>query len=385
MGSDLQRLNHLAADPELAAYVKVISIADDSDLVDPYASSELPSMNTAYHIWPRYESGSIDSSQLDVTAVQNVLRQKLIQPHTILIRDYRTEAANLKFCSEMDIVRDSMKPTGDESSNGITVLTLAREVIEGGDLAMTSIEWHHVDIPFSQSSPLHLPRFAQSGQSIALGSPRVAELQIEFEPEKQGHGTGFTMLRSADLRLDRINCAYWLEQILYHAANLQDLSISIEGFPKHEAISADRVIPKLETLRLSHIKLPADLIYSFLAASANSLTGLHLVQVTLLVGSTWLELLSIIARRLRALESFTLALLREEGSVGDVAVDYRQLLSGDNLEEQYHSGLVLVVKGPAEKKRVTRISYKGPNAAAVLGLVAKHGRPSVPTTGLAVV
>ncbi|PIA97056.1 hypothetical protein CB0940_06541 [Cercospora beticola] len=383
MGSDLQRLNHLAADPELAAYVKVISIADDSELVDPYASSELP-MNTAYHIWPRYESGNIDLSQLDVTAVQSVLRQKLIQPHTILTRDYRIEAANFKFCSEMDIVQSLLKPTGDESSHGITALNFAREVIEGGDLAMKSIKYSHIGAPFSQSSPLHLPRFAQSGHSFALGSSRVSELRIDFAPDKQGHGTGFTMLRSADLRLDRGNCTYWLEQIFYHAASLRDLNISIERFPGYEAISADRVIPNLESFRLSHTKLPADLICTFLAASANSLTQLHLVQVTLVADSTWLELLSILARRLPALEQFTLGMLGEEGSVGNMAVDYRELLSKVHFEEQYHPGLKLVVKGPAEKKRVARLSYKGPNAAAVLRFVAKHRRLGVPNTGVAV-
>lgn len=61
-----------------------------------------------------------------------------------------------------------------------------------------------------------------------------------------------------------------------------------------------------------------------------------------------------------------------------MALDYRELLSGERLDKQYDPGLKLVVKGPAEKKRVIRLSYKGRNAAAVFGFVAKHRRPGVP-------
>ncbi|KAF2209597.1 hypothetical protein CERZMDRAFT_118487 [Cercospora zeae-maydis SCOH1-5] len=376
MGSDSQRLKFLAADADLAAYVKVIRISDDSELVDPYSSSQLPSEGTAYNIWPRDDAGSIDWRQLDCTTLQNVLLQKLIRPYTILVRDYRIEVANLKFCSEMAIVRDLFKPLGVNLSGRGTALRIARDVVEAGDLAMTSIKWHTPSVPLSESSPLHLPRFAQGDRPVALGSPRVSELRVDLVHDRQGQGTGFSMLQSVDLRLDHESCSYWLDRILHHAGNLEHLSVSFDCPSWNTASCREMVVPKLRRFRLFQAKLPADLLYNFLAASANSLTELELRQVTLSAGSKWSELFSTLATHLSVLESFRLVFLRED-STGRMALDYRELLSEVRLEEQHRAGLEFVVKGPAENRRATRLFYKGPNAAAVLGIVAKHGRPGI--------
>ena len=67
MGMDIQRLEILAGE-DLAKHVKVITIADDSETLDPYVTSELPSIGRSYSVWPRNNAGTIISSAIGVAA-----------------------------------------------------------------------------------------------------------------------------------------------------------------------------------------------------------------------------------------------------------------------------------------------------------------------------
>ena len=79
------------------------------------------------------------------------------------------------------------------------------------------------------------------------------------------------------------------------------------------------------------------------------------------------------------LHSFSLVILREVAA-GSMAIDFRELRNSD-VPEGCKSGLTLVEMGPVENKRITRLSYSGPNASSVLDVVSRYGREGIPNYG----
>ena len=304
---------------------------------------------------------------------QSVSQQEL-RPATIVIRDHRIAATNFNLCSEMSLVRDLFVPKKNDTSDRSPVFALARDIIQGSDLAVTSIQLKASNDPSSENPALSLPRFNKQETTFALGSPSVSEVHIHLSAARQGQKVGFSMFESADLLLDDACAPDWIEEMFHHAVALKTLNISIYCY-WNETILADKVVAKLRTFRLSDSRLPAEALYSFLSASAQSLAELELRQVTLAAGSTWSEVLSTLATRLVAMTSFSLRVLRDE-TCGHMPIDWHNLIEG-NLEERYRAGLDLVVKGSEGNKRVPEISYRGPHAATVLGIVARCGRQGV--------
>lgn len=330
MGSDIQRLETLAADEDLAKHVNVISIADDSESLDPYVTSELPSLERSYDIWPRNDAGTVVSSEIGVAALQALFRQQRLRPETIVIRDYRIAAVNFDLCSEMSVVRNLFVPKAFDRSDQSPVFALARDVIRSSDLAITSIQLKPGTDPSSQGSALSLPRFQNQASTLVLGSPGVSVVRIHLSPAHQGRSFGFSMLKSAELRLDDECAPYWIEQVFCRAVALDALHISIRC-QLGTTIPAEKVLMKLRTFSLAHSRVPAEAIYSFLSASAHTLAELELRQVTLAFGFTWSEVLSTLATRLVAMTSFSLQLLREAAE-GYMPLDWCDLME-EHLEE----------------------------------------------------
>lgn len=371
----------MSTDDRLCAMMKTIVIEDDSEILDPWASSELPSATFSYDIWPRTESGNIISSEIQTAEFTTMLRERTLRPENIIIRDYHIAESNLTFCPEMTNARDRLEniiPSSKMPRHG-AIVAFATNIMDGADLAITSLTIRRSDGPTTENSAIHSPRFMQSDTTTSLASPMVTEAILGLSIERQGQGVGFSLLRSAALWLGSSDAAiYWLEQLFYHAPALQSLKLSITD-PQRTPLDLARVTCRLTDFELSHTAISAEALIAMLASSTATLTCLRLRQVTLEEGSTWRELLSFIASRYPALSFFSLRILREFGA--SMAIDFRALLEKDSVPKKYRLGLDLVPMGPEENRRVTKLSYSGPDASGLLDIISRCGREGIPNYG----
>ncbi|KAI5360074.1 hypothetical protein Slin15195_G119360 [Septoria linicola] len=365
------------------------------------ASLSTPFKAESYDIWPRGEDGTVASTDIGVAALQAILLDGQLRPNTILIMNHRIAATNRTTQTEMSSHIEGLVSAEHNGSYSDAAIAFAADIIRGSNLAVTSIDVATIDIPLAESSLIHsvqskgqsdrmvlaspsvtevciaessLIHSVQSkGQSdrMVLASPSVTEVCIGLSPSHQGQDMGFALLRTAKLRLGQESCTYWLEKVLYCAVALVALEISIHC-PWNMLADTQKVVPKLHSFTVSSTTISAEAICHFLLASGESLIELNFNQVTLVHGSTWLDLLSDLATRFLNLESFSLKILREE-KAGHMAIDYSSF-DKQHLEEQYRAGIQLVAKGPSHSRRVTRLSYAGPNADKVLRIVARYGR-----------
>ena len=112
MALDLQKLETLVAREELREYVKVLCIEDDFDEDAETATPETP------NIWPRDRNGKVITEVLGLKSLKSMLLARHLCPDKIEIRDRRTMLA----------------PSDPEVAGA-----LARDILEGADLAITSI------------------------------------------------------------------------------------------------------------------------------------------------------------------------------------------------------------------------------------------------------
>lgn len=89
MASSLARLQDVSRADMLRKVVETILIKDGSDIVDPWASSELSSDARTYDVWPRDEAGLVRINEIETSVLTELLRLGRLRPRTITIRDYR--------------------------------------------------------------------------------------------------------------------------------------------------------------------------------------------------------------------------------------------------------------------------------------------------------
>ena len=375
MSSSLENLTGISMENHLCALVKTIIIEDDSEILDPWASSKLPSAISSYDIWPRSGTGVIASSQIGIAKLKAMFREKVLRPKTIKIRDYQIAELNMSLCPELIRIRDRTEnaPTTVPSRGAIAEIT--RDVIEDAYLAITSLVIQHADPPTTEDSVINSPRFTQADTQSVLASPTVQEAIIGLCAERQGQDVGFSILRSASLSLECNAISYWLEQIFYYAPALRRLKLAIAS-PWSTSLDAARVVPKLTDFELAHTTISARAIIAVLTCSKDTLTHIGLRQVTLQDGSTWRELLSFIASEYRVLDSFSLVILRE-AAAGSMAIDFRKLKKSD-VPGKCRSGLSCIEMGPSNNRRVTKLSYSGLMASSVLEIVSRYGSKGIP-------
>lgn len=97
-----------------------------------------------------------------------------------------------------------------------------------------------------------------------------------------------------------------------------------------------------------------------------TLTKLSLRAITLTKGSTWNKLLSLIAKEFASLTSFNISGLSQPG-LG--SIDFHK--APEHIPQEFKAGLRF--RGKAPEKRVTRMSYDGPDAAELLSILGSHG------------
>ena len=371
LGSDLEKLKSLSAEPRIRTLIETLIIQDDCDTLDPFSVPNLPSPDSTHRIWPRDNAGIVISSEIGVAELIRMLRERLLCPSTIIIRNYRIDPINMLLCEEYarfrSLVRDI--PRSEAEPEPLTVL--ARDLIKDANLDVQSLAFQNIDPGYGEHSVLNTSEIRERyPDGISLASPLIKEAVLELNKSYRGRETRFSRLRSVDLQLGQEAQVYWLQHMFYRAEELETLNLSLRNSQDLQ-LEAGTVIPKLKEFSLRNSRISASDLLAMIAFSNESLTHITFQQVVLNHESTWREVLTFIANEYRALTSFTLAIIRETND-GGPAVDFREVKDED-FPEECRAGLNLTPKGPAGTKRVTRLSYSGTNAGKVLKIIAGIG------------
>lgn len=362
MGSDLENLKSIAQDDQIRQLLGTVIIKDDIDRLDPWTAAELPSAAYTYVTWPRDESGKVDTSQIGLADLTQMLRARLLQPTMIKIRDHRPNEGNLDYLSffpELDHLQPLMRPSPSSNSTP----HMARDLLDGVNVALTSLAILPAD---SGSLIAGEPFWAYMSM---IGNPDIGEAVLGLSYEVQGQTMNMSILPSATLSLDEGAASYWLEKVFYEATALKSLELQL---PNLEAVSltAEKVIPALACLKLrGAYSTSTQQILAMIASSKDSLTNIDFRQVGLSNDSTWQEVLSTIARDYQALVKFTLRVLRENAT-GSPALDFHKL-NRDDIPPECRDGLILDERGP--EMRLVRVSYDGPKAGTMLQILNECG------------
>jgi len=294
-----------------------------------------------------------------------MLVDKRLCPETIRIRDYRIAPGNSEWCP--DTINSQNCCTGNNSGvSPMPAAALARDIIDGADLAIVSISMRNKRLPLSGDSLARSLNLAQ-GRDMSSSAPHITEVRIGLSPRHQGQGVGFSLLRDALLRV----APYWLEQVFHHAPKLEKLKLSIpESWDT--ILSTGSPVAQLKQLRFSGTELHAQPILTVLANSKHSLTDISFHGTTLKQGegSTWRELLSSIGDDLPNLTCFRLVCIREADTTRR-SVRFKGFRK-DRVADEHRSGLTLCEVGGSSPNSLSSIRYDGPNAGVVLKTVAAY-------------
>jgi hypothetical protein len=371
MGSDLEKLESLSTNRRLRGLVETLVVRDECNAVDPFTVPELPSLDSTYHIWPRDNKGIVIASKIGIADLAHMLRERLLCPKTIEVIDYQIESSTFLLGPEMARIRQLIGDVTPATAEPVPLAALVRDIVYGANLDVESIVSGYVDSGWGENCALNSAVFREKYPgSISLGGPVVRKTEIKVSTSYQGQETRFSMLHNAELQLGREATSYWVEQVFYKATGLKELELSIKN-PQDLNLDTKMVVPAMTTFSLGGTSISMQDLRAMLAASKKSLKHIDLSGNVLKYESTWRDFLSFIAKEYQALESFQLSVLREVDS-GGPAVDFRKA-KNDPALKRYEVGLHLREMGPADNKRVTRLSYTGVDAGKVLEIISAHG------------
>jgi hypothetical protein len=381
MGSDLEKLQSIAEDPHLSKLVETIIIHDDCENLDPYATRRLPYIGYPYTIWPRDETGRVISRETGLESLTRMLRTRKLRPKTIKIRDYHICKHNLCYAQsdpELNYAGDLVLARAPSWTSSCSVAVMAKDLIRDANVSITSFviqykEWplgelpSELDTPFTMDSRMYDGRMIANSQVTSLGGPNVTEALTVLSPDYEGQQTEFSSLQLVELRLGQQDAAdYWLEQIFYKAPTLRSLKISF--WPSYRpSLTATMVVPALTEFEICRLSTSTEQILAMLACSKESLTRLSFRSISLdEEGSTWNELLRLFAKEFTVLTSFDLFGLSQDKRG---KIDFHWAL--DHIPQEFKASLRYRAKAP--EQRVMGMSYDGPNAAEVLGVLGDYG------------
>lgn len=364
MNSSLEKFRSISRDSFVRSLIDVIVIQDDCEELDPWLSPRLSRIGESYDFWPRDDAGCVVGGEIGIAELARMILERLLCPSLVRIRSYEIGKGNLDFGPELGYVRDLIRGRAPAGLQNATVAGMARGLLEGANVAVTSIEMRSVDHPLADPSV----EFREMFEDWSLESPSVAETVVEVSCDHEDGETDVAMLRSASLCLKGGEMAYWIEKVFYEARALKTLDLQVEN-PQKLSIEAERVVPELKDLILSASTTSRQQILAMIASSKKSLEHLTFRQVTLIEGSTWQQVLTSIANECQALISFNLAVLRE--APRSLALDFHKVKEKNLIPERCQVGLDARELGP--ELRVTRVSYSGVDAVMVLRILADCG------------
>lgn len=392
MGSSLARLRSLSKDDRLRRLVKTLVIEDDCEKLDPWMIGDFPQVDESTCVWPRdttgnlysprYPPGIVTAGELDagIFDLTQLLRERLLRPTRIRVRDYHIDQGNFPLCPEMERIRELTQVASSTAKDAISVRVdgLAKSIIERSNLAVTSMKMRSVDI--GPIPPVSWDSLASKlGGTISLACPRAEEATIKLIKDFKDQETTFSMLRWADILVEHDAATYWLDQVFYRSPNLETLSLTVQQQSPGPWLALDRVVPTLREFTLSQIQTSISMqdLLAMLASSKESLT--HLDLSIKLTGGSWRDFLTLLADEYRNLTSFSLNHLREEGVIPGKEEPSSYMLdfgdARDHIPEAYRQGLSLIEKSRCPHKPVGSLTYDGPHAAPVLRVLASKGKP----------
>lgn len=381
VGSDLAQLKSLSEDNRLRHLVDTLVIEDDCAKLDPWMTGDVPEVDTPHHVWPRNNTGIVSEGEVDagISHLAHILRNRLLCPTKIQIRDHQIQEFNFRLCPEMARVRELIHVARSTAHITVSVNGLAKSIAERSNIAVSRLAMRSDDMGFSSPVSWDL-LVSKLGGFVSLATPKLDEVTIELSKEHEAQETTFSSLRSADILLKADSAAYWLEQVFYNATNLETLSLSVKE-PPDQWPNPDRVVPTLRkfTLRFrttSQTTISAEELLTMIASSKESLTHISLRSISL-TGSSWRDVLSFIAKEYHKLGSFDFDRLREAKPEEDSTYTLDFGDARDHLSEEHHDGLNLIEKGRLPHKPVGSLTYDGPKARVVLEALASQGKPGV--------
>ena len=381
IGSDLERLRLLSEDHHLRDLVKSLIIEDDSSQLDAWTIGTIPSVDSTYNIWPRNEAGIGLGSNAGLGVVTStlarILRRGLLRPTHIAIREYRISPENLRLSPETDQIREMMKAELPDSAETVSIMSIAEDLVDCGNLDITSLEVGWADKPSGD-----LSTFSQENAhrcydgNCSISSPNVREASFELSGSFGNQGLPSSKLHTADALLEADAAPYWLEQLFYNAVSLKTLNLCVRGsWNSGSCLDAGRVVPRLAELKLSGTALSTEDLLAMLAASKESLTKIRFSDVRLVGDSSWREVFPKIARGYQSLVSFSLGRNFEDG-LGDMAIKFPDIKTC--IPEEYRPGLKLLEKGHVWNRRMFSVDYEGPHAGKILENLALCVAPGTP-------
>ena len=382
MGSDIENLQSFAEDEHLSGLLETIIIHDNCENLDPYATRRLPIIGHPYTIWPRDETGRVIPDKIGIESLTRMLRTGQLLPKTIKIRDYDIRRHNLCYDQsdpELIYAGELVLAKAPSWTSSHSTAVMAKDLVRDAKVSITSfaiayVDWpmgeipSELDTPYTIDSQLYHGRMIAHSQVNSLGVPLVTEATMVLSPEYEGQETDFSSLRSVELRLEQQDeTDYWLEQIFYKAPALQTIKLTL-GRSCTFCLAADMVVPALTSFELSRLSTSAEQILAMISHSKKTLTRISLRSISMDEESAWRGLLSSIASEFTALNSFAVTGVFHHGERA-TRLDFHPAI--DHIPQEFRAGLKYREKAP--EKRVTGMSYDGPNATQLLGILSSHG------------
>lgn len=383
IGSDLDRLRLLCEDHHLRGLVKSLIIEDDSAQLDAWTIGTIPSVDSTYNIWPRNEAGiglgSNAGIGVGISTLARILRKGLLRPTRTVIRDYRICPANLRLSRETDQIREMIQAELPDSAETVSIMSLAEDLVDCGNLDMTSLKVGWGDAPSGDLRTLFEDNAHRCYEGVcSIGSPSVREASFELSDSFDNQGLPCSKLHTADALLEADAAPYWLEQLFYNAVKLEKLSLCVRGsWNSSSWLDVERVTPRLVEFQLSGsvTGYSAENLLAMLSASKESLLKIRLNNVRLVGESSWREVFPKIAKGCQNLVSFHIGRLHEDG-LGEMAIKFPGIKTC--IPEKYRSGLILLEKGHIWNRRMFSVDYEGPHAGKILENLALCVAPGTP-------
>lgn len=321
----LQELEALAADEERRHHVRTLLIKGPSEFGQGFA-------------WVRYRSGSrsLSAPPPGVQRLRNILLNKLVNCRSFRICCDQEEEGSYK----------SDYPTASEAV--AIILTM---------IAETGLPVKSFSVDF------------KNGHRAALQLRRLRDLQFS-KPEFK---TAWSHLQELSIApTSTFDPLEWAVDLVTYAIGLQMLKLNLRSdvdtwFIRN--LSHTATLPKLQELKLSYSRVPAEVMSKLLLRFRGSLRVLSFQVVLIQSGGTWVSVFKQLSSELPLLESFSVLHLKEfkpEDRIMFPALTDNPVVPGSQGRK-----FSLIEREYRGQPRIFGVSYRGPAMNAALEMLGR--------------